>query len=524
MSEATSYSDTIERAITTGCEVDNFDFNAIKSVCFSEPEYDYTDAGDAELFVNLTNGKVVYVDEKKSFAIHKERWAIDTDGAVIRTSKLLIQRRKQELAFFKKLEKRLKSLSEDYNTKSLEDVVKDRIKSLKLHCKRVQTKTSIFAVRELFKAEQGITVPISSFDSKEHYIGVSNGIVDLRNGDFITNQPDYRMMKSMNQSFDSTKDCPQFKQFMHEIMLGDKDMISLIQRLVGQMILGLQNKDKFVIFIGVGLNGKSVLIDLLIHLLGDYAEQTNFDVFSDKHANKDYFKAELVSKRLVAMNESNRGDKLDGTAVKSSVRSGKIVARSPHGKPFSYQPMFTPVLCTNYLPFIEQDNAIWDRLLIIPFDYIVPDEKRDPNLKERLIKEEGAGILNWMIEGAQKYYQHGLALPESLQRKQLEYRLKSDRIAQFLSDSCSQSVSIKESLSLKATYNQVYEGYQIWCKMNNYQHLGSEAFKDELRKRGFKVGKGSGGSYMVSQMEIIEFQDMLSLKLHDTNHENLLVM
>lgn len=496
-------------------DVENYDYEMTKSVTYQEPKFDYTESGDAELMVDTVGDKVAWIDELGIFAIHNERWKLDKDGAIVRFSKLLLQRRKQELAYYHRVEKRLDSLGSEYNTEKLKKALNQRIKQIVSHCTKMQSKASIFAIRDLFKNEKGITLSLASFDSKPHFVGAKNGIIDLRTNDFIINKPEYLMMKSLAVSYDPEKDCPKFKKFIAEVMLGDPDVIAFMKRLAGQMILGITNKDKFVILIGDGLNGKSVFIDILISLLGDYAEQTDADVFTEKRSNKDYFKAELVGKRLVAMNESSRGDKLDSSMVKSCVRSGKVVARSPHMKPITYQPMFTPVLSTNNLPYIEQDPAVWERLLIIPFDYVVPKGKRDSKLKENLLKEEAQGILNWMIEGAQDFLEQGLNIPDVIAQKQAKYRLKSDRISQFLSDCCVESVTVKESLSLRASFNQILTGYKIWCNLNNYIPLGSGALKDELKKKGLKVGKNAEGRYMVSHIEIMDFCDTISLKLHD---------
>ena len=527
MTEQVTVTDSVNKALDLNQDndVENYNYEMTKSVIYQEPKFDYTESGNAELMVELVGDKVVWIDEIGIFATHNERWKLDKDGAIVRFSKLLLQRRRQELAYYRRVEKRLNSLGSEYNIEGLKKASSLRIKQLVNHCTKMQSKASIFAIRDLFKAEKGITISIATFDSKPHFVGAKNGIIDLRTGDFITNEPEYLMMKSLAVSYDPEKDCPKFKKFIAEVMLGHPDVIAFLKRLAGQMLLGITNKDKFIILIGDGLNGKSVFIDIIVNLLGDYAEQTDADVFTENRGNKDYFKAELVGKRIVAMNESSRGDKLDSSMVKSCVRSGKIVARSPYMKPITYQPMFTPVLSTNNLPYIEQDPAVWERLLIIPFDYVVPKDKRDDKLKENLIKEEAQGILNWMIEGAQDFLEQGLNIPEIIVQKQAEYRLKSDRVAQFLSDCCGESVSIKESLPLRAGFNEIFSGYKIWCSFNNYLALGSSALKDELRKKGLKVGKaGKEGKYMVSQVEIIDFGNTISLKLHDSTVTQVMEM
>ena len=525
MSESAQSIDALSLAISGQSDVlEQLDFNQVRALCYREPDFDYTDLGNAKLQVELVENKVVWVDELGNFAFHDGRWQQDINGATIRLADLIKQYRKQELSAYRKLEKKLQSFDDEYNSRPVIKVLEARIKKLERHCEKVQSKNTIYAIRDLFKAQKGITVPLATFDSKAHYVGVKNGIVDLRNGNFITNKPEYLMMKSMAISFDKDASCPRFETFISEIMLNNKEMVAFTQRLVGQMILGITNKDKFVILIGSGLNGKSVLIDLLVQLLADYAEQTEADIFTDRRNNKEYFKAELVAKRLVSMNESSRGDKLDSAMIKSCVRSGKVVARSPHGKPFTYQPMFTPVLSTNFLLDIPQDPAVWERLLIVPFDYVVRNDKRDPKLKETLFKEEGAGILNWMIEGAQKFLNEGLNVPMSLIEKQETYRLKSDRIAQFITDSCVENVSIKESLTLKSEYNKIFEGYLVWCRQNLYQATPSDQFKEALRKKGYKLTSNSRGVLTVTGMSISDFTTSISLKLHDPNVEPIMEM
>ena len=60
------------------------------------------------------------------------------------------------------------------------------------------------------------------------------------------------------------------------------------------------------------------------------------------------------------------------------------------------------------------DPALWRRLVIVPFNYRFPDAQKDPGWKDRILKEEGPGILNWIIEGARAYLENGLLVPEPI--------------------------------------------------------------------------------------------------------------
>ena len=49
-----------------------------------------------------------------------------------------------------------------------------------------------------------------------------------------------------------------------------------------------------------------------------------------------------------------------------------------------------------------QDEAVWRRIHIIPFDVSIPEEERDPTVKEHLRTPDlaGSAILRWMENAA----------------------------------------------------------------------------------------------------------------------------
>ena len=63
------------------------------------------------------------------------------------------------------------------------------------------------------------------------------------------------------------------------------------------------------------------------------------------------------------------------------------------------------MVSTNHKPIIRgTDDGIWRRLVLIPFDVQIPEEKVDKDLKYKLLREAPA-ILNWMAEGAYMWMQ-----------------------------------------------------------------------------------------------------------------------
>jgi len=81
------------------------------------------------------------------------------------------------------------------------------------------------------------------------------------------------------------------------------------------------------------------------------------------------------------------------------------------------------------------DDGIWRRVLLIPFDVQIAPDERDPRLAEHIIRDESAGVLNWMLEGLADYHEVGLDTPDVVRVATARYRTDSDTVAAFLAES-----------------------------------------------------------------------------------------
>jgi len=494
---------------------ESLSFDDFTALCYRGYKYDLTELGNSKRLKELLQGKVLWVNGLECFIVYKSsRWVKDNSGSIVRGWELLLSDINEEKQFYSELLAQLKQYSSKYNIEPIEAALKSKIKELKRHYLSSQTKNTIYATQELFKSQQGISVQLDTIDSKGHYLGCKNGIVDLRDGTLIENDPSYLMMKSSNVEYNADSLCPEWLLFINKIMLDNRDKIEFLQLLAGQMLIGEAIKDKMPIFIGKGANGKSVFLDVLSELLGDYAEQSAPDVLTGKSSKQEYYVASLQGKRLVTMVETKRGDKLDEAIVKMIVASGRVSARVPCGKPFSYQPVFTPVLCTNYMPYISTDEASWRRLVIVPFDYTVPVDERDPNFKKHLLHKEAKGIFNWMVQGAVKLYQKGrIEIPDVLITALNKYSADFDNISQFISESQSDLYNESHVANLKCRITELRKMYEQWCRDNGYQALSTRNFKQELLKKDYTVKKSTGGHDYIYGIEIVKSGDAQELIL-----------
>jgi putative DNA primase/helicase len=322
-------------------------------------------------------------------------------------------------------------------------------------------------------------------------IGVLNGVVDLRLGELIKPEPEMLITKQCKANYLKGSPCDLWLTFLSQIF-NDQATIDSIQRIIGYTFTGSTTEEIIVICHGFGANGKSVLSNVLQKIAGDYGKTGSSNLLKarkddDTGPRPDI--ASLCGARFVSVNEMQSGDYLDEQAVKILASREKISARHLYQNEFSYTPTAVIWLKTNHKPIIKgEDDGIWRRLILLPFERKFSEDERDRNLEEKLIAQSD-GILEWIIEGAVKWYSSGLKLSTQIINQCAQYRTDSDLLGQFFEDEIN---IIANSRSLDSA---VYYEYTRWCTNNGTRALAKKRFTQKLAERGVQVEKSNGKRY-----------------------------
>ena len=144
------------------------------------------------------------------------------------------------------------------------------------------------------------------------------------------------------------------------------------------------------------------------------------------------------------------------------------------------------------------------RIKVITFDrHFTPDEQ-DTGLKDELKTPESlSGILNWILQGNQRYNQDPEALspPPAVVHATEEYHRHSDKVGLFLSDFASEAGAGLYSCK------DLYNAYSEWCKQNQYWPEGKQSFIGEIRKRAEFKEKGTIDGKTVRNVFSVESVD-----------------
>jgi len=362
-----------------------------------------------------------------------------------------------------------------------------KTKKMLAHIRRTQSVNGIKAMIEMAKSELSMTVDASEFDANPWLLGVKNGVLDLKTGDLIPVTPDLYISKKANVVFDSSAECPLFMEALAQWQPAST-VRRFLQRLFGVCITGEPHIQQLVFFHGQGANGKSVLIELMQSLFGEYCTPIQTEMLmrqqrSSQGPSPDIL--QLKGARLAFCNELNEGARLDESRVKQLTGGDTLVGRAPYAKAeLSFRPSHNLIMIGNHQPSVsDTSEGMWRRLLLIPFDHTIPEDKRDPNLLTKLL-EEAPGILNWLIEGLVDYRENGLNAPEAVSQATKEYRSEEDILGIFIEE------KFIRKLEGKTDCQTAYSLYMAWCYQNGHGTLSKAKFTKRLKTHNINRDKG----------------------------------
>jgi putative DNA primase/helicase len=352
--------------------------------------------------------------------------------------------------------------------------------------KSVASAKTVAAVERLAQADPRVATTVDVWDANPWLLNTQDGVVDLRTGKLRPHSSGDYMTKIT--AVGPGGECPRFKQFLREIMADDEEMIAFVQRVLGYCLTGDSSEEKIFFLFGVGQNGKSVLTSTIEWIMGEYCKSAGDEVFTetrnDRHTTEI---ARLNGARVVLVAEVEQGRRWAEARLKKMTGGDTLTARFMRQDDFQFKPQFKPLISANHKPQLKSvDTAMRRRMNLIPFSVIIPPEKRDNELKAKL-REEGPGILQWLIDGCLAYQRVGLAPPKSVVDATDNYFQSEDGVANWIEERCEVGPNLSEgSAGLFASWGDYAEHARLFVGNN-------KKFKEELNRLGYYEKRGGAG-------------------------------
>ena len=323
-------------------------------------------------------------------------------------------------------------------------------------------------------------------------VNCTNGEIELHSGRWQLRphcRENYRTTQ-IPVAYDPRADAPMFRAFLAQVFRDDPDRddkIKAVLELMGYTLMSHARHEKFVMLIGPGANGKSVLLAVLEGLLGSEnvagVQPANFD-------NR-FQRAHLHQKLANIVTELKQGEVIADAELKAITSGEPGTVEHKHKNPFVMRPFATCWFGTNHMPHTRDfSEALFRRATILQFNRTFAKSEQDPQLKDKL-QTELPGILNMSLTAYARALVEGFTEPASSEEAKKEWRLEADQVALFVDDAC------QRDPDARTPAGDVFRAYQSWATDNGISKtMSQKGLRDRLTRLGFGADRDRTARYV----------------------------
>lgn len=345
------------------------------------------------------------------------------------------------------------------------------------------TANLVGSVAELARLE--VSIPAETWDAHPLLLPCQNGVLDIPSRTLLPHTPDIYATSQLPFDFDPTADCPAFKQALQQI----PESIDFLQEFAGYSLTPDTKHEIAIWLYGEPGTGKSTILEGLKAMLGTRAGILGLaDIERSKFALSN-----LPGKTLVWSAEQPDSFISVSYIINQIISGETVTVERKYFDAIDITPRAKIIWAMNNLPRITSSNdGIMRRVKVIKFPALAASE-RDPELKEK-IKTEGAGILNWALDGLDRLRARGkFVIPTIVEDATKDFKEHNDIIKQFLED-CDATIDLLDT-QCRTQSQELYDKYKDWCIRNTHKPLSSTRMADEWKRFGFEKVKIAGLAY-----------------------------
>lgn len=356
-------------------------------------------------------------------------------------------------------------------------------------------------------------------DSNLMLMGVQNGVLDLENRIFREGRPDDYISKKCDVNYiepdmsdpDYREKINTVEKFFQQILPNENVRKYLLLRFAS--CLTGKDDEKFPILTGTGGNGKTILLEFLQSVFGEYACTVSTTIFTQRSGSSSAASPEIArirGVRLVSAEETEEGSSLNVAKMKELTGGNKITTRRLFEDIEEFKPQAHWFLVCNNMPKVTSDDGgTWRRVLKVDFvSKFVEDPsdpeyegmpyifKRDDHVGEKLYECREVFLSYLFSHYYPMFVREGLKIPMEIMSSTNNYREDNDQLLQYRRDRIVQSTNMNDVIKI----SEVYNDFRFWHKetgssspMPSQKDIKTYLEKALRSKHG--VGKAAGWRY-----------------------------
>ena len=335
-------------------------------------------------------------------------------------------------------------------------------------------KTNAYMLKSVKKLAQLLSlVSDKRFDADYNLFACGNGTLDITTRVLRNHSPDDYLLSRVEYDYDPAATAPTWLRVMDESApVGTRDFL---QEFAGYAFTTATDLEVSAWLVGRRGSGKSTIIEGFMVLLG-----SRYGILSLKQIEKSSFGlGGIIGKTLLLSTEQSPGYIRETGTVNQIISGEPVTIDRKFREPVEYRSCAKILWAMNSAPRVaDPEDGIFRRAKIIKF--ATPKwPQKDTSLKARL-RSEGAGILNWALDGLDRLRKRGdFEITDEIKRASAEYERDNDIAGTFVSECCLLGDDLRAQSSL------LYESYKTWCLATGHLPSSSTTMAAEWERLGF---------------------------------------
>jgi P4 family phage/plasmid primase-like protien len=248
-------------------------------------------------------------------------------------------------------------------------------------------------------------------------------------------------------------------------------------------------------FVTHNSNGKSKIVELFQHTIGEYACIFNVSLLTQKRVGSNATNSELAiakGKRFGILQEPEENERLNVGLMKELTGGDQIQCRCLFKEPIKFKPMFKMILTCNHMPSIPPDDGgTWRRIRRVEYTSKFTDNP-DPNneYEFQIDRELGYKFEMWketfmvmLLRYYKIYKKKGkIVEPQEVLEYTREYQRKNDIFADF----CESYITKDPGSMIDVT--TLFDKFKEFCNSDNIKNRAKKtSFQEAMEKRYGKL-------------------------------------
>jgi len=335
-------------------------------------------------------------------------------------------------------------------------------------------------------------------------INVRNGILNIDSLELLPHTPKEIFTYQINASYNPNAKCEKFEKFLKEVLVKedtlepDDNLRRLVQQFIGYCLYAATPFHECMMLYGVGRNGKSVLVFVIMELFHGLISHVHFeDIGEDRFAA-----ADLAGKLINVSNEFGVNARISDGRIKGIIAGDELRAQRKHQAAFTFRPFAKHIITTNNLPRSKDKSlGFFSRFRIIPFHQIFLEQREIDKLKvegfkenylvrdtllEHELKKELDGILLFAVDGLNDLLKsRSFCYSEQVEKLKNTFKIRCSTVESFINEKTDSSDS-----TVKTELTKLHRAYILYCK--GYQIIpdSKRDFNTFIKDLGYEIDKG----------------------------------